>query len=193
MADFFRFLKETFSNPKFTGAVAPSSDELARVMTGAARVGESMSIAELGPGTGVFSRQIMAEMPAGASFFAIEINAEFVSFLKERMPDLVVYQDSASNLAAHLEKRGQGPCDCIVSGLPFAVFSDEIQDAILRAAFDSLKTGGRFVTFTYVHSPYLTAGRKFRTRLESMFGDVTTTRVVWNNLPPAFAYCATRH
>ena len=83
-------------------------------------------------------------------------------------------------------------CDCIVSGLPFTAFSGQLQDDLLAALDDVLAPGGRFVTFAYVGGLLFPGGRRFRRRLRAEFGDVTTTPIVWGNVPPAFVYRATK-
>jgi len=56
----------------------------------------------------------------------------------------------------------------------------------------SIPPGGRFSTFTYLHASWLRAAHRFRDLLGQTFSTVTTTRVVWRNFPPAFAYRCTK-
>lgn len=186
------FLKQFILTPNVTGAVAPSSQALAEVMVDAAGVGEADVVVEFGPGTGVFTEVIIRKLPEDSHFFAIEINPMFVELVRKRCPGVLVYEDSATNTAEYLNKAGFNACDCIVSGLPWASFDDELQDALLDTVLEVLKPDGRFVTFAYVQSPFLRKGRKFRDKLEKRFGNLHTTRTVWRNIPPAFAYCATK-
>ena len=51
-----------------------------------------------------------------------------------------------------------------------------------------LAPGGCFVTFAYYGFHQLPGGRRFRALLERLLPQVTTTEVVWANLPPAFVY-----
>ena len=46
-------------------------------------------------------------------------------------------------------------CDCIISGLPWATLSIELQDKLFKAVLESLRSGGRFVTFSYIQSPMI--------------------------------------
>jgi len=58
-------------------------------------------------------------------------------------------------------------------------------DAMMRV----LKPGGRFVTFTYVHSQAVLSGAKrFSRLLPGYFQAVSKSPVVWLNIPPAFVY-----
>lgn len=184
------FLKEYFASPKHVGAPAPSSRALAETVTDAARVAEASVVLEFGPGTGSFTEVIARKLPRGATFIAIEISEEFVRAVRKRCPGVHVVRDSAQNARAHLTALGLTSCDTIISGLPFAVFEDALQDALLDAAVEVLKPGGLFVTFTYFYSPFLPQGRKLRRKLGARFSRVDRTPIVWRNFLPAFAYRA---
>lgn len=188
----FKFIKQVFLAPGTTGAIAPSSKALGRIMTDKAGVREAKVVVEFGPGNGVFTEVIAGELQANAHFFAVEINPDFAKAVRKRCPGVTVYEDSAANTGKYLREAGYETCDCIVSGLPFASFDDELQDELLSAVLEVLRPGGRFVTFTYVQSPLLSSGRRFHAKLEGLFEGVEKTPMVWCNLPPAFAYCAYR-
>jgi len=182
------FVKEYLASPKYVGGFAPSSRGLAEIVTEAAGVSEAGVVAEFGPGTGVFTEATRRKLRAGARFFAIEISEDFVKLLQRRCPDVRVFHGSAADVKRYMAELGVDSCDCIVSGLPFALFEDALQDAILNAALEALRPGGVFVTFTYVTSPYLPRGWKLRRKLRALFGSVEKTRTVWLNVFPAFAY-----
>jgi phospholipid N-methyltransferase len=52
----------------------------------------------------------------------------------------------------------------------------------------SLRPGGRFATFAYVHGTPFPGGIRFRRMLRERFAKVSLSPVVWRNLPPAFVY-----
>ena len=68
----------------------------------------------------------------------------------------------------------------------------EVQEGSMTAVAESLRPGGTFATFAYVHAVYLPKARRFRRRLESLFTTVEISPVVWLNLPPAFVYRCTK-
>jgi len=187
-----RFLGHFLRAPRRTGAVAPSSRKLAEVMVEAAQVAEASAIVEFGPGTGVFTERIVARMREDAACLTIEINPVFAETVRKRFPGVYVAEGSAADAKKHLAALEIEHCDCIVSGLPWASFDDSLQDALLDGALDALRPGGRFVTFAYLQSPFLPTGRRFAAKLRERFAEVRTTRTVWWNLPPAFAYCAVK-
>ena len=185
-----QFLKNFILHPNRTGAIAPSTQGLAELITDSADLSNARVVVELGPGTGVFTEQILQKIPKDGTFLAIEANADFAQTTRARCPAAVVQHDSAVNLKSLLEQTGFSHCDRIVSGLPWASFPDELQDKLLAAIDESLASGGRFLTFAYVFGIFLPAGRKFKKKLERVFRHVQMTRVVWLNLPPAFVYVA---
>jgi len=184
------FLKEYVSAPGVVGAFVPSGPRLANLVTDAAGVSNARVIVEFGPGTGAFTEVIVKKMPKDAQCLAIELQEDFAKIVKERCPTVAVFQESAANVSACLAKMGLDKCDCIVSGLPFAIFEDGLQSSILDAAFNALKPGGVFVTFTYFLAHLMPKGRAFRRKLVQHFTKVERTRVEWLNVFPAFAYRA---
>jgi phospholipid N-methyltransferase len=78
--------------------------------------------------------------------------------------------------------------DCIVSGLPWALFDTQTQRDILAEAKAALKPGGIFTTFAYIHALSFPEAKAFRSLLENNFHSVEMSRIIWNNLPPAIVY-----
>jgi len=83
-------------------------------------------------------------------------------------------------------EHGLLPIDHIISGLPFASLPAEVTLPILDATRSSLREGGTFCTFQYVHAYGLPAARSFRKEMERRFGSLVSRRVVFRNIPPAF-------
>jgi phospholipid N-methyltransferase len=92
------------------------------------------------------------------------------------------------NVKKLCEREGASEVDCIISGLPWASFSESLQDQCLAGILEVLKPGGQFVTFAYLQGLLLPAGLRFRAKLKRYFSDVTKSKIVWRNLPPAFVY-----
>jgi phospholipid N-methyltransferase len=188
MNDNFRFLGTFLRSPVLTGAVAPSSSRLAARMVEEMGVEEAETIVELGPGTGPFTRAILERRRPGALVMALELDPDFAGRLQRRHPEVTVVNASAETLPHQLAARGRTSADCIVCGLPWAGFSRDRQERLLAAVVASLRPGGRFATFAYIHASRFPPGRRLRRLLESGFTSVTTSPIVWRNLPPAFVY-----
>lgn len=182
------FIKQLIVKPGSTGAIIPSSDELARRMVEFANPAPDAVIAEYGPGTGVFTNRILQSMLPDQKFFAIEINEDFAVALRKRFPKLHLHVGCASRVAEYCREEGVDRVDCVISGLPWAIFPDEIQEKILGAMMDVLPKGGTFVTFAYLQGLVMSAGRNFKRNLKKHFSHVENSGVIWMNLPPAIIY-----
>lgn len=179
------FLREFIKNWKTVGAIAPSSQELTDLMMKASRVAEASHILELGPGTGAFTEAIAEFMKPEATYLGLEVNEAFVEQLRPRFPRMCFEHAGAQEFDL-----GEQKFDSIISGLPWTAFPESLQKAILGHVLPHLAPGGCFVTFAYFGFHMLSAGRHFRELLTSHLPNVTTTQVVWPNLPPAFVYVA---
>ena len=187
-----QFFKQFIRYPGLTCAVTESGEELAELITDVAELSQASMVVEFGPGTGVFTEKILEKTSENTRAFAMEVNADFVEATRRRCPQAVVYRDSALNVAHYLEGFGVEKCDRIICGLPWVCFPKEVQNRLLDTIAEVLEPGGKLLTFAYVHGLFLPAGRRFRKCLSARFQSVTATRIVWQNLPPAFIYCAER-
>ena len=185
------FFKQFLKNPTSIGAVCPSSKALAKEITAQVKLKDAVNIAELGPGTGVFTEEILAQKKAEARFFSVELNRDMYDVVKKRFEDnndLVIFNDSATNLAQMRDELTMDKLDLIISGLPWASFPEELQDDLLNAIMNNLQPDGYFATFAYVQGMLLPAAQKFKRKLKQNFSEVEKSRIVWKNTPPAFVY-----
>ncbi|KAB2832059.1 MAG: ribosomal RNA adenine dimethylase domain-containing protein [Candidatus Dadabacteria bacterium] len=136
----------------------------------------------------MITEKIMRKKAESTTFFALEINPAFVEATKNKCPDAIVYQSSAENVMKHLEMHGESGCDRIISSLPWSTFKGETQQLILDSIYDVLKPGGIFLTYAYVLGVVAPAAWRFKKKLYAKFDKVETSRIVWNNIPPAFIY-----
>lgn len=181
---FTQFLRKPF----MTGAICPSSLELAKMLVSGVGIETAGNIAELGPGTGAVTATILQTMPENGKFFAVELNSDVLAELQNRFPQLRVYNDSAAHLGKLIQQENMKSLDLVVSGLPWAIFPPSLQDEILQAIYDSLAPGGYFTTFAYLQGVLMPNGMSFRKRLSRMFSVVEKSPIVWRNVPPAFVY-----
>jgi phosphatidylethanolamine/phosphatidyl-N-methylethanolamine N-methyltransferase len=186
-----RMLQTFVRRPFRTGTVIPSSRELAELMAEDMGLATADTVVELGAGTGPFTRLIAEHVKPDALVLAFEIDSVLAAQLQPSVPRVRVVNDSAEHLGDHLRAAGRDAADAILSGLPWANFSRDLQERLLRAVVLGLRPGGRFATFAYIPAAQLPPGRRFRALLESCFARVETTRVVYWNFPPAFVYRCT--
>lgn len=145
-------------------------------------------VLELGPGTGAFTGEILSSLRHGASFSALEIDHELARTISKKFPRAKVIAGCATKLGEHLETEKVSPPDAILSGLPWAVFDENLQNHILSQIQSVLRDGGVFSTFAYYGPHRLKAGQAFRRKLENCFSSVERSSVVLRNFPPAFIY-----
>ncbi|GMR22521.1 MAG: methyltransferase domain-containing protein [Acidobacteriota bacterium] len=181
------FLKEFVTNPQKIGAIAPSSEELAGALAGSIDWDRVRVAAEYGPGLGSITRAILERLD-GQDFFAIELNQAYADALSKQFSDLSVYCDSVANIEQIAAAHGAIPIDAVVSSLPWANFSEGLQDELLDATMNVLAADGQFATFSYVHGLMLKSAQRFHEKLERRFRSVERGDVVWRSVPPAVVY-----
>lgn len=175
-------------NPGQVGAFCASSQALAVEMTRCIGMETAGTVVELGPGTGAITREIVAHLAPETQFVAVELDEEMAENLRVLFPRAQICCGCASQLPGLLKEEGKDHADIILSGLPWAIFPEKLQDEILEGVLEALPSGGRFATFAYIQGVMLPAGIRFRRKLENLFSRVETSRIIWRNLPPAFVY-----
>ena len=148
-------------------------------MLDAADLDRRRVVAEFGPGTGVFTFEIIRRMRPDARLLVFEIDPEFAETLRRRIDDprVVVLHASAEHLRRHLDEIGTAHVDCVISGLPFTSLPRPVTEAILRTTRACLAPDGVFVAYQY--TPALLR------LLRSYFPSVRISHFVLANLPPA--------
>lgn len=176
------FCRRFFHNPSCIGSVMPSSRFLARKMARSIAWERCGLIVELGAGIGSCTEYLLANKPQHTKVLVFEKDPVFRAQLKEKFAALPLYDD-AVRLAEILAAEGIRRVDCIVSGLPFAMFAEEERQAILAQIHRLLPKGGQFITFQYSPQMYRELCLKFsEVRLDFTFF----------NLPPAIIYSCYR-
>ncbi len=181
------FFRELICHPRQTSMLVPSSSSLADVMVVSDKIERAKTVVELGPGTGAFTYKIH-ELCSDKLFFAMELNSDFVAMLKSKIPNLKIYNDSAGNIKNYLNLHNAESTDLVISSLPWASFSPRLQNKLLACIRRSLCKGGEFITYSYVHTHLFPHTQKFKRVLYRHFSEVKTSKIVWKNIPPAFAY-----
>jgi phospholipid N-methyltransferase len=176
-----KFLKQWMKNPRELGSITPSSRYLTRELLDRIDFNEARYIAELGPGTGVFTEAILQRLHPDGKMLAVDTNAGFVEHLRRAYhdPRLTVLEASAENLDQLLADAGWPSADAVVSGIPFSLLPKTVSRGILEAAKRSLGGDGLLVGYQYT--------KMMRPILLDVFGNVHY-RSVLLNIPPAFVY-----
>jgi len=180
-----KFIRGFAARPRQVGAVMPSGRALAGAMVGGLTLRATGSVVEFGPGTGPFTRAILNAQPAGACYLGVELDTEFVAHLRERFPrEDFAHASAADAFDLHAE-RGLPPVDAVLCGLPFASLPAGVQDGVVDAIDRLLEHGGTFRTFQYLHAFNMVNAKKFRARMDGLFGPGKCVAKVLRNMPPA--------
>jgi phosphatidylethanolamine/phosphatidyl-N-methylethanolamine N-methyltransferase len=177
LSDRLAFIKSLASNPRLTGAIAPSGRALSRLMASFVAPGDRGPVLELGPGTGVVTAALIEHGIAPERIVAIEYNPDFCAGLKARFVDMAVVEGDAYDLAATLPEKHSGPFAAVVSSLPLLTRPSAIREALVEQALSRMAPGQPLIQFSYSLVP----------PVNPIPGRFTIERSKWvlSNLPPA--------
>lgn len=164
------------------GAIAPSSERLARRMIQELNPGAGL-VLELGPGTGVFTRALLAHGVKPEQLLLVESNASFAALLEHSLPGVTVVADDAARLPSILKAHGHSRVAHIISGLPFRSLKPQLRQEIAAAIGEVLQVGGVLVQFTYSLRPPIAPSDA---KAFGLYGK--RMALVASNLPPAFVW-----
>lgn len=145
--DFLTFLGAWAANPLQVAALAPSGDALAKLMTSEISAATG-PVLELGPGTGVFTRALLARGVREENITLVEYGSEFAQLLQLRFARARVLWMNAAQLGSH-DLYPNERAGAVVSGLPLLSMPKATVKAILSGAFAHLTPDGGFYQFTY--------------------------------------------
>ena len=181
MTNAFTFFRSLIADPRRVAAIAPSGPALANAIT-AEITAVSAPVIELGPGTGVFTRVLLARGVPEDKLALIEYGPDFARMLQSRYPRAHVLRMDATRLRA-VELFGGEPVGAVVSGLPLLSLPVNEIFAILDGAFAHMRPDGAFYQFTY--GPRCPVRRSILDRL-----GLKALRIggALANMPPASVY-----
>lgn len=176
LVDEVRFLRNWAGNPLKTGAVAPSGQELSRLMAEFVELERPGVIVELGPGTGAVTQALLDRGVPAERLVLIEYSADFCELLRQRFPGATVVQGNAYALGEVMASIGNPPIASVVSGLPLFTRPLPERQALLSDAMRLMAPGAPFIQFSYALVP----------AVKGLVGITwSTSRWVIGNLPPA--------
>jgi phospholipid N-methyltransferase len=195
------FLRQFFRDARNTGSIMPSSPALARAMVAGLGTGAAQRWLEVGPGTGPFTRALLATKRPGDRLVIVELSHDFCIRLEVDVlaPWNAAHPAEAGHVAlinAPIEEARLEPgFDHVVCGLPFNNFPPELVERILLQLRALLRPGGTLRYFAYVGARTLRDGRgalrgaaplaEIEDRVFA--GCARSSEVVMANIPPAKA------
>jgi phospholipid N-methyltransferase len=184
VSPFFLFARNFLRHPNMVGWMLPSSPFVVDKVLRQIDWSNTKVIVEYGPGVGTFTTEVLRRMRPDATLIALEINSEFLDFLRGsiRDPRLRLVQESATEVDAVLACLGYAHADYVISGIPFKTLPHPLRETIVRKTHSVLRPKGSFLVYqlSSVVLPYL----------EQVFGPVRRDIELLNFVPGRLFYCA---
>jgi phospholipid N-methyltransferase len=149
--DALLFARNFFRHPRMLGSIIPSSRFLIKQLLEPINWGRARVIVEYGPGVGGITAEVLRRLRADAILIAIEMNPDFVGYLRGTIKDkrLQVVHGSAAQVEEILRRFGYTRVDYIISGIPFSTIPATLREEILRKTRDALEPGGAFLVYQF--------------------------------------------
>jgi len=162
--DAFLFFRNFFRHPRMLGSIIPSSRFLIKQLLEPIDWDKAKVIVEYGPGVGGITAEILRRMRPDAHLIAIEMNPDFVGFLKRTLVDerIHVVEASAADVNDIMKKLGLPKADYIISGIPLGSMPRSVREPILHNTREALAPGGAFLVFQFTTRVLPDLNRVFR-------------------------------
>lgn len=144
-----KFFQGWVRRPKAVGSIIPTSSIAAREMASVIDTGSGLPVLEIGPGTGVVTRAILARGVRPENLYAVEYSPEFVRHLRRLYPAVNVTEGDAFDLAGTLGKNRDLVFDSVISGVPLLNFPVARRVAYVESLLDRIPPGRPVVQLTY--------------------------------------------
>lgn len=184
-AEAYSFFRSWLRDPLLVAAVAPSGRALAALITSEISP-DTGPVIELGPGTGAFTRALIARGVSQEDLALIELEPDFAVALQNRYPYACTVRIDAASLW-RVDLFDGRPAGAVISGLPLLAMPSQKVLAILISAFRKMRADGVFYQFTY--GPRCPVSAMILDRLGLMAERIGGTLV---NFPPAGVYLIRR-
>lgn len=179
----FLFASNFIKHPKMLGSAIPSSRFLVSEVLDQIDWDRARVIVEYGPGVGNFTAKILERMHQDAQLIVIEMNPDFVRYLRAALPDerLIVTHGSAGEVERILAENGHRRAHYVISGIPFSTMPSRVREDILRTTESVLERDGAFLVYQF--------SSRVRHDLERIFNHVDLGFVPLNILPARTFVC----
>jgi phosphatidylethanolamine/phosphatidyl-N-methylethanolamine N-methyltransferase len=201
LSENWHFVVEAARDPRAIGAVAPSGAALAHALTAPIHgmQDRSLSVLEVGAGTGSITRILLPMLTGGSTVDVVEPKPAFVQRLR-RLGRAAAGQIDRPEVRVHEcaieQMQGCGRYDAIVSGLPFTNFQPDDVQAIMDRYVAMLKPQGALTYFAYrgTNVARRLVSSQAEARRHNAVEDLLRTYhrrhhassvTVWTNVPPA--------
>lgn len=153
VANPWMFFRGWLSNPLRMGSIVPSSAALCRRVAAQTRRAPDEYVLELGAGTGVISRALLAAGLPPERLIVVEIVPDMAAHLRRRLPGVQVIEGDARALPELLSPALHGRIGTVICGIPLVLLPVPEQQRFI-GAIDAVAPGRGFLHYSYcVTSP----------------------------------------
>lgn len=171
-------------NPMRVGNPFISSRALSDAMAAQLEVHPDEYVVEIGAGTGVVTKSILAAGVKPEKLIVIERDKKLHDQLCKRFPKVKIILGDARQVKEILKEQGIGQAAAVVSSLPLLAMKKPLRHEIVEACFGVLKRDGQYIQYCYgLFSPVPKRNQK----QIGIKGKVK--RRIWLNVPPALVWC----
>ena len=145
-------------------------------------------VLEIGPGTGVITKALLAEGASREHLCLLERDDRLAAYLSGKFPDVRIINGDARKIADEFQPANGANFDIVISSLPLLNVKEADKITILEQIFSLLDHHGILVQYTY------SAKAPLSPALVNRFGvKGERTAMIFRNLPPASVWKYSYH
>lgn len=171
------FFKGMIKSPDTVGSIIPTSRRMARIMAEQIDLSSGLPVLELGPGTGVITREILIHGVRPKNLYAVEYSKTFADRLCRSFPNVNLMNGDAFDLDHVLGPQKDVLFDTIITSMPLLNFPISMRTDLIRDLIKRIPKGRPVILFSYgMSAPVQSDGKTF---------EVSAVDWVLRNVPPA--------
>lgn len=145
------FFKGFIKHPVMVGSIIPSSSLTVKKMLAPVDWDNTKLFVEYGPGIGTFCQPILDRMRADATLLVIDLNEDFIEYLRHIIRDsrFIAVHGSAADVHEIINNFGFEHADYILSGLPFSTLPNNLGPVIAEETAKAIRPGGAFLVYQF--------------------------------------------
>lgn len=173
----FKFIKGWIKSPGVVGSIKPTGKIAANYMASLLPIYTGLPVLELGPGTGVITKEILGRGFEPSKIVSIEYSDEFYTYLLENYPGVKLVNGDAFDLANTLKDVEYESYAGVVCAIPLLNFPMEQRKSIIHESLKLIASNGPFIQLCYGPKPPVAA-------IPGKFTVEKSDRI-FRNIPPA--------
>ncbi len=171
------FIKGWIKSPGAVGSIKPTGEIAARYMASLLPIEEGLPVLELGPGTGVITREILKRGVEPNKIVSIEYSKEFYDYLTANIPDVNFINGDAFDLSKTLKDVEYKVYAGVIGAIPLLNIPMSQREDVIHESLKLVAPNGPFIQISYGAKPPVPA-------VPGKFTVEKSDRI-FRNIPPA--------